>query len=351
MRDFLESTRNIIGEDLTKLLLVLVTLAILLFIPILVSSILPFFRHKIKPRFKVYLYAFITGFFIVISLFGFMREALEISSVNAQSKGYSQNWIYLSNISTVALGALVGILFSFVVKFVISYRLNKKLIRSKKMSAFYHSHDADGLEHAHTHEHPDFIFNRNDTIDVSSQELIAQNTKDRARVSIESKVESKLKVVALLLLLTHRIPEGLILGYNLNLFLENKETNLSTAFFVSLVLHLIPEEIVFYYRLREAGYKPWKSLLLSTGALLLFFPFMMIGIYSGNYIEGLWYIKASVYSFIGGIFLFTSLVEFFPEFYHTHFNHKRNWFFILLCLFAGIIFSIFIMSFHLHGKI
>lgn len=329
----IEYLSNLVGSLETKILLVFIFLVILLLIPIFISLLLPFFFKQLNNKTKTYLYAFVTGFFIVMSLFGFMREALEISSVNSQ-RDWGENYVYISNILIVAGGSLIGIFISFFIKYIISYKVNKKLLASKQMSAFVHVHDHD-KSNVHSHTHPDIIFNKHDSVEL---------TKD-----INKKSESKLKFVALLLLLTHRIPEGIILGNSISLIVEGSSNDITIAFIISLILHLIPEEIIFFYRLREAGYSKWKAVLISISGLLLFLPFMLIGSIIGKYILQNWVIYAAMQSLIGGIFLFTSLVEFFPEFYHSNFD-KKSWVKTLIFLFAGIIISIFILSFHLHGS-
>lgn len=335
-----------IGLPVANIISIIVVLAIILLIPVMIAIFLPIFKSKLTPKFKIYLYSFITGFFIVMALFGFMREALETSSLQApflikqifpQFSPTNKSLIYLINFLLVFCGALLGFIFSFVVKYVISYRLNKKLLaksKNAKLSAFIHVHDAESGPHVH--EHPDIIFNKEDTLSTSEQVF-------------NQKTEGKFKVIALVLLLTHRIPEGFILGYSINLFLQNEPTSLSIAFFVSLILHLIPEELVFFYRLRDAGYSRWKAMSISIAALMLFLPFMIIGAYSAESLIKHKWVFAFLNAMIGSIFIFTSLVEFFPEFYHTHFD-KKSWIKVMLILFTGILFAIFILVFHTHGQ-
>ncbi|UWV92450.1 ZIP family metal transporter [Mycoplasmopsis cynos] len=55
--------------------------------------------------------------------------------------------------------------------------------------------------------------------------------------------------------------------------------------------------------------------------------------------------KAIMFAAIGGIFIFTALVEFFPEIYHINFD-KKKWIFTLIVLFLGILVAAFILSFH-----
>lgn len=329
------------SQNWSKFIIVLIFLFALLIIPLIISFIFPLFKSRLNSRSKVLLYAFTTGFFIVMSTFGFIRESLEISSINAaiiipNDPSFTEHrdlYIYLYNVFLVGGGVLFGVVFAYFVKYVISYRINKALMSNKKTRVFIHEH-SDEQGHTHTHKHDDYIFNREDSNEIAEKTLI-------------DKVEAKLKIIALILLLTHRIPEGLLLGYNLNLLVQNRSNSLSVAFIISLILHLIPEELVFYYRLRDGGYSKWNSLLISFLGLMLFFPFMLIGIYSGDIINQNWEIRSIIFSTIGGIFLFTSLVEFFPEFYHTD-TDKKTWLSVITCLFIGVIFAVIILSIHKH---
>ncbi|APJ38335.1 ZIP family metal transporter [Mycoplasmopsis pullorum] len=332
------------SATVANLVAVVFFLLILILIPALIGLILPLFKNKLNNKTKVYMYSFVTGFFLVMSLFGFLREALEQTStsgalwLSSKFPNSSSNWIYLVNIAIILGGFVVGVLFAFVVKFVISYRLNKKILSSKsKIAAFVHVHEHGDDKHEHVH--PDFIFNREDTISASEKVIV-------------EKSESKLKIIALILLLTHRIPEGFILGYSINNLIAGQgNSDISLAFIISLILHLIPEEIVFYYRLREAGFSSWKAFFVSLIALLLFLPFMLAGSLLAPYIASsyLWWAKALMFAFISAIFLFTSLVEFFPEFYHSNFD-KKSWIKVICSLFVGIMFCVFILLFHKHGS-
>lgn len=327
------------NSGVAKFIIVLIFLLILLLIPVVISVFFPLLKNKLSNRSKVYLYAFTTGFFIVMSTFGFMRESLEISSTSSNALAIPFNWqhrelyVYAYNILLVGGGVIFGILSAFFIKYVISYQINKKLMGNKKLRVFVHEH-SDESGHKHTHEHPDHIFNSQDNAVVIEKTLT-------------DKVEAKLKVIALILLLTHRIPEGLLLGYNINLMLNNQTNSLSFVFLLSLILHLIPEEIVFYYRLRDSGFSKWSSLFISLLGLFLFLPFMLIGAFAGDFISGIWELRSFIYAFIGGIFLFTSLVEFFPEFYH-HNMDKNRWFSVIVMLFLGVIFAVILLSIHTH---
>ncbi|WP_245578672.1 ZIP family metal transporter [Mycoplasmopsis cricetuli] len=329
-----------INPYFAQFLIVFIFLAFLLFVPVVISIIFPLIKKKIEKHSKVYLYAFTTGFFLIMSTFGFMREALETSSVYAaayvpiDSENF-KNYIYAYNILLVGGGVFFGLLSAFLIKYIISYRINKKLRSNKHTQVFVHEHNDENGDF-HVHKHPDYIFNSEDSSNIIKETLT-------------TKVESKLKIIALILLLTHRVPEGLLLGYNINLLINGQPTSLSYAFIVSLVLHLIPEEIIFYFRLRESGFSKQNSFFISLLGLFFFLPFMLIGNYAGKVVADIWELRAFIFAFIGGIFLFTSLVEFFPEFYHYHMN-KNQWFYVLLFLFIGVIFAVIILSIHTHKK-
>ncbi|QNM93553.1 ZIP family metal transporter [Mycoplasma sp. Pen4] len=346
---------------LSQFLVVFITLLSLLAIPTILSFIFPLFKMKgnKKKNFSLYLYAFSTGFFLILATFGFLRESIEESGEWVQSAfapNPTQSQIFGYNAMIIVGGLLMGLLFSFTLKFVITYRINKKLKRSnnKSVSVFVHDHDHHSHAHPHIHvdgedgyshsndvdnhvfQHPDYIFSQEENLQAAEEAVI------------NSKVSMKLKVIALLLVLTHRIPEGFLLGYNINLAMQgDSANNLTIAYFISLILHLIPEETIFYFRLREAGFNRWKSLLLSFLGLSLFLPFMLAGVYAGEAIDHYAWLKAVTFAAIAGIFLFTSIVEFIPEFYHTDMS-KKKWYLVLLALFIGIIIAVLILSFHSH---
>ncbi|WP_426461519.1 ZIP family metal transporter [Mycoplasma hafezii] len=326
------------NEVLGKILIVVIFLLVLLAIPVGISVLFPLFKSKLNHRTKVYLYAFSTGFFIVLSTFGFLREALEQAGEATAHSNYSEWGKYGYNIAVVFGGLVGGILFSFTLKFAISYRINKKLLHSKKLSLFIHDHSHEHGGEGHVHEHPAHIFSQEDSIELAEEALA-------------EKISGKMKIIALALLLTHRIPEGFLIGYNLSLTVNGQEaavTNLTLAYFISLILHMIPEELVFYYRLREAGYGRWNSLLISTIMDMLFLPFMLIGMFAGTSIASNPGAQGALMAIIAGIFLFTSLVEFFPEFYHVEMSKKR-WMATIIALFIGVAFAVFVLCFHSHS--
>ncbi|OAB48994.1 ZIP family metal transporter [Mycoplasmopsis gallinarum] len=329
------------NENLAKFTFTLLVSLIILTIPILISLIFPLItKGRLSKKTTVLIYAFVTGFFICMALFGFARESLE----TVTTRGFSDKnlinapkWqLYLVNITIVGGGIALGLSIAYGLrKLGTIISKNKNLINDPEASAFIHSHE---LSHDNDHIHyahgiaPDHSVKRPYKVDNASR---AEN-----------------KVLALLLLLTHRIPAGILIGYSLNAFFVSSNSlqfgGLSLAFMISFILHLIPEQIIFYYRQREMGISRLKASLWTIGSLLLFFPLMLIGIYLGKYLNEYWYLNALISAIVAGIFLFTAVVEFLPEFYHSH-HDKKIFRIVMLIFMLGIVICAMILSFHEHG--
>lgn len=315
----------------------LIVSGIILAIPFIIATIVPFILKKPKKQLSIYIYAFITGMFFILGTFGYLREALEISSTKIVQQQYPidppQNLIYLVNIGCLVGGSIIGISIAFLVKFVISRKVNKKLLATGSAFVHHHDHDHHKGEQPHTHEHNELIFNKNDTI----------------ADDVDVKIKSKNKATALFLLLGHRIPEGILIGMAINMLvnLNNQTQALSVAFFISFVLHTIPEEIIFYYRQREMGISRFRSALNSALAIGLIIPFIFIGVYAYNFVDSQPWLQSVIQAIVGSIMVFTAFVEFIPEFYHTNLTGKK-WIVTILLFFIGMVFTILILSFHLH---
>jgi hypothetical protein len=69
-------------------------------------------------------------------------------------------------------------------------------------------------------------------------------------------VNPKSKVFALILLMSHRIPGGLIIGFLIsNIQHHGQVSTVDIIFLVTFILHIIPEELILYYRQMEMGVK------------------------------------------------------------------------------------------------
>ncbi|VEU78396.1 ZIP family metal transporter [Mycoplasmopsis columbinasalis] len=320
--------------NLAKFYFVLIAALIFLGIPILLVVILTFIKkQQLSKKGTVILYAFVTGFFITLAFFGFAREALEISSTQAGARGYTTNQIYGWNILLVGFGLALGVGFGFGLKKLVDYIAKSKVIRNDAhASAFVHSHDL--LHDNDAHDHTSHSYAPDHSVTIATQ----------------TQSQQKNKIVALLLILTHRIPAGLIIGYSLNSFFEvgiGSFNAISGAFLISFVLHLIPEILIFYFRQLEMGVTRAKACGWSIASLLMLIPLMYIGIYLGKYINQVWQLSAFLQACVGGIFVFTGVIEFLPEFYHAH-HEPKIFKRVMFAFFLGIIVCVIILAFHTH---
>ncbi|MEA4115343.1 ZIP family metal transporter [Mycoplasma sp. 744] len=344
MNNFIELLKNAHGNLLdwdadkeillAKFYLVLISALIILGLPTIIIFILPIFKkNQLSKKTTVLLYAFSTGFFICLALFGFLREAIEISSSKILEQTTWQ--IYGWNILLVGIGLIIGLLIAFGLRELVRKISSSRLIKNNSQAQlFIHSHDLEHDNDVHTHTIHDYAPDHH--IDLKNK---------------SKKTTSAPKFLALLLLLTHRIPAGLLIGYSLTNFIDNSTKQfgaLNIAFIISFILHIIPEILIFYYRQLEMGIKKWRAAWITLASILIFIPLMLIGIYFGSFINSSPKIIALMQAIVAGIFLFTAIVEFVPEFYHSH--HDKKIFKIVIFVFLlGIVLCAIILSFHTHG--
>ncbi|QSF13843.1 ZIP family metal transporter [Mycoplasma sp. Mirounga ES2805-ORL] len=334
METFINNLKNFSNgnEELAKFILVLIASMFLLLIPIFVTTIFPLFKSKLSPRGNALLYSFVTGFFIILATFGFLRESLEISSINGYDfrLKHPKLTVYTWNIILVCGGLITGLLFAFGLRKTIKAISRTRVKNDKFAAIFIHNHE---IAHDHGAMHDELKLGPDHKTKIDKQHQVN---------------DPKLKVVALLLILAHRIPAGILIGYNLNQLFYGEGSSLSIAFLISFILHLIPEEIIYYYRQREMGISRWKAMLISIGIILLFIPLMLIGIYFGHVITSIWQVRSFISAVVAGIFLFTSIVEFLPEFFHSH-HDKKLFRWVMLMFFIGIVLCALVLSFHEHS--
>lgn len=313
----------------------LIASAILLLIPILIAIIIPKIIKKPSHSFSLYIYSFVSGMLIILGAFGYMREALELSATYPHSSETSVltkfAWNFIWIVSGIGIGASISITIKLLVY---------KYTRKKGNGVFVHKHhDSHG---SHSHEHIDLLFNSNDVIE--SDKIL----------------NKKNKWTALFLLLGHRIPEGIMIGFSVyNIFISNQNISafdaISIVFLITFVIHTVPEEIVFYYRQREMGISSFKATLNSILGLSLIVPFIFIGMLMKFGIENstnqnvvMHGIIPMINAAIGITMIFTAFVEFLPEFFHTSLNEKKKWIGVISTFFVGVIFTILLLIFHVH---
>lgn len=279
-------------------ILTLIISLIVVLIPLIYGICLPIFKPHLSQKGAMLLNAFASGFFLIIGILGFLNDSRE-DLIGISAPQWKTFLIMFSGIS-------ISLLVALLLKFLIAH------FTTKDKNAELHE----------IHSHDPMIFNIGDV------------------------KANKTKLLAVLLVLAHRIPGGLILGFLVNqVAREGFDTN-SIIFLVTFMIHIVPEELIIYYRQIESGINKWKATFNSFLATLLLVPFILIGTYASNAVNNpllFSFVKACV----GGFFIFVALVEFIPEFFHQQMDGK-TWYLVILFLLLGIICATAVMSFHVH---
>lgn len=285
-------------------------------LPIFYGLLLPIIKPSLSKKGTTYLYSFSAGFFMILSTVGFISEGKHILehfvedsiSNNPATKGF------------VIFAIVGGIVF-----LTLCLALYVKYTSMKKIDGKNNIHIGEG----HSHDH--IIYNASD-------------------------YNPKSKSLALYLLLVHRIPDGLILGLLAASIAQNNGniSVLNIIFLVSFIIHVIPEELIMYYRQTEMGISRWKAARNSVFMTVTLVPFIIIGGAIGLSISG---INKEIFDDVivpiieivaASFLLFNTVVEFFPEFFHSNISGKE-WYKIIFIFILGIAFSFLVLSFHSHA--
>lgn len=251
---------------------------------------------------------------MILSTVGFIAESKE-----------SLSEFFKDKISSFGLRSfIVALILCSTVLITLGVSLLAKYLSIKKIDG------KDGIHIGDGHEHDHIIFNNSDFNPES-------------------------KKLALFLMLSHRVPGGLILGLLASSIASHHELNSENIIFlISFAIHIVPEELIMYYRQIEMGVPRWKAVKNSIFATMILIPFLIIGAFIGYFLN-----EANVNTFenvvmpiiqtiAASFLLFTAVIEFFPEFLHFKISGKE-WYKTILILIIGIVCALFILSFHSHS--
>ena len=279
-------------------------------VPLIYGICLPIFKPRISPRAYKYLYAFSSGFFIMMSTVLFIGESkthLEEEFITI----FSDNIVLAKTTTGIMIASLilVGLLFSLGLKYFFAKHFKGKAINS---------------ENETKHDHDELIFNLND-----------HNPKSKA--------------FAIFFLLSHRIPDGLIIGTLATQIAKSGDINpVNIIFLCSFLIHIIPEELIIYYRQIQMNIPVKKATINSLIAVCSIIPLIILGSvitwFSLNNEFAIHVVQLIAASFL----LFISIVEFIPEFIHDVKTNGKEWYIIILICIIGIAIGIFVLSFHDH---
>ncbi|QJR44404.1 hypothetical protein [Mycoplasma miroungirhinis] len=304
--------------ELTILVNLLIYAFILLAAPVIISLILSAIKPKFSKDKMIYLYAFSTGMFLIIGSAGFIKEAI----INLESWFHSnetngglkltggnvtKEQLYMAII--VGINAIIGL------TLVIIWRY----ISIKKHKGHIHkSHE----EHGH------------------SDHIISFNDIDNPKAAW----------IAILMLLIHRIIDGLVLGLSVYQMTSSNYTNPNIGLIVTFNIHILVENIIIYYRQTQYGQTKWKAIKYNLYTMLLIVPILFVGAFVGKYLD---YQKWMIPSFqiIGGVIIvFTAIFELVPEFIHNR-NSSVKVLYTTFTFFAlSIILTLIMLSFHSHTQ-
>lgn len=185
------------------------------------------------------------------------------------------------------------------------------------------------------------------------------NAKDK------DKEYKRRKTMGIVMVLLHRLPASFVIGALAN------EVNEEPAALFAIILHIIPDLLIVFYRQIEMGVSKNKALINSILVKLVFLPFILLGNVLAQWAEETWWFMPML-SIMGGTFLvYASFAELTPEFAellnieHTHehledivsdghtqhtitLKKRKEISLITVSLFIGIASAVAIMFIHSH---
>ncbi|NQZ65829.1 MAG: hypothetical protein HRT99_01255 [Mycoplasmatales bacterium] len=302
--------------DYSLMMRALIVSSIIIGFLVFILIFIYFFKPSIKRKNFLYFYAFSAGFLIIVSILGLYnsigpeaRKSIYIYDMNPQSDNFMEIMNNNGYIWKTALIIISVIASSMAIIFLVKYLANKSM-----------------------------------------------SNKNQEKTS-----EKRRKIIGIIFMLTHRIPASILIGS----FLINPVGE-DTALF-AILLHLIPEALVVFYRQIDAGLSKRKAFVYSIFAKLFFLPAIFIFTLIGNSISDIWWFKIALYAFGGTFLLYAAIneltVDFLEGFKHriseinddikiTAEQKKSNLIKLstsaTLVFAVGIAFAASVMSFHYH---
>ncbi|MGL4768701.1 MAG: hypothetical protein ACRCW6_00550 [Mycoplasmoidaceae bacterium] len=294
---------------LTLIINIIIIGSVVIIIPFAAVIVFSFIKFKNLRRVGLCLNMLTTSMLIVLSCFGFFRESLSLLS-NKDSpnliKNYNGPCLTLVLISIFLFGIFLGIILSFLVKYLIILKTNSL------NSNFLDTH--------------------------------TKNLSNNLSIPVKNALSKKWS--AIILLLNHRIIESIALGMMLVQTSNNNFYSfpLEKIGFLSLfILHMIPEAFFIYYRQIEMKIVLKKSLTNLLIMKIIIIPLMTIGAFIIQWLphnNSFNWILPFLYIVTGTTLLFISIIELIPEFIENRNMSVRSWYTCILFFLFGTIFSI-----------
>ena len=293
---------------------ILILLSISIGIPIVIVGGLSLFKFKISKQIQTYLYAFTAGLIIILGTVGFLSEAISHAKDNFLNSNNNHAALKLQDtltiIGVVGGGSILGIIIALLSRVIFTKLSNKK--------GDLHNEHLD-------HNHHEFLFNPSD---------------------IDNKA---MKWIPILLLLGHRLVDGIVLGFMANTIDGGIANFENWGMIITFALHLIPTTIIIYLiQLDIQNNNRLKSFLITFAILVLMIPFTLIGGFLINSIQTIWWLMPLFYAISGSLMTIASVFEIIPEFIHNRNANLKQWVYTTLFLGSGIVISILLITIHSH---
>ncbi|ACF07027.1 Uncharacterised protein [Metamycoplasma arthritidis] len=300
--------------ELTILVNLLIYIAILLGIPMLFLSFLSLFKLHPTNKKTIYLYAFSTGMFLMIGAAGFIKEGWVLLEQWFHKKdggllltkgivALEQSFIAM----IVGYSAMIGLAIVIIGRYV--------FIRTAKVD-FHKKHS----DHGH------------------SEHITSFRDIDNPKAAWS----------AILMLLSHRIIDGLVLGITIYQVTINGVNKANIPLIVTFNIHILLEIIIVYYRQMQYGEKRTKAILFNFITLLLIIPIMFFGAFLGKFLDRIGWLIPSLEIMGGTIVIFMSIIELVPEFIHYRNEKVKTIYGTLATIALAMVFTLVLLSFHTH---
>lgn len=289
----------------------LILIALCFGVPFLSILICSCFKIKLSDGSKMLLYAFTTGLIVILGGVGFIGEAFENLNHASEENGAmaylgSYTVITIVKIAIIVSGAIIGVGLIFFVRW-LTFKNKKEVHKSHEL-----------------HGHNDHIVNYTD---IDCEDASKKN--------------------GLILLLSHRIVDGISLGLLTKGAIEIGHFD-SWGMIVTFVVHLIPTTIVVYLTQVDMYKSKGKALLHSFWMLLINLPFVLIGSFFAYGIEKIYWLMPLLFTISGTILIVLSIIEIVPEFIHNKEMQTKKWYIVILVMSLGIVLGLLLLCIHHH---
>lgn len=296
--------------NLALLVNLLIYTSLLIIIPIIFTLVLSFIKPKLSNKYNFYLYSFSSGMLLMIGTVGLLGDGIN---------EFKEYIFSLTTINETSKNVIVPFTLCFTIIFGSCFVL---LIRYLFVKKFGEMH----IDHSH-HSHNEHIFNENEIENI--------NYKNK-----------KQALLVILLLLSHRIIDGFVLGANVAYITSGSPFNV--GFLVIFNIHILFEVVIIYYRQVQYGTSKKKAILFTIGTIILIVPIMFIGAYLNKYLNNVGWLLPLFSVGAGSLISFVSIIELAPEFIHLKKADNKIWYKTLILFILGIAISIALISLHQH---